>query len=184
MSAGEGSEIGERGETGEIGRESCLVSFESSPISRDRRTISTIPSRRGTLTPAHTNLSGSTQPHEPMLNFRDLHIWQDSVRLSVAIYELTESFPPEERNGLSDQLKRASVSVSSNIAEGKGRGTFPDLRHFLRIARGSVNEVESQIEVAIALGFVERRRVEPTIILSGMIAKGITKLISFGERRR
>ena len=118
-----------------------------------------------------------------MLNFKDLRIWQDSVSLSVAIYELTNSFPHDEKYGLSAQIKRAAVSVSSNIAEGKGRGTFPDLRHFLRIARGSVYEVESQIEVAIALGFVERRGTEPTIELSQRIAKGISRLISSGEQR-
>jgi four helix bundle protein len=75
------------------------------------------------------------------------------MQLSVAVYELTRSFPREELYGLSSQLRRASVSIISNIAEGHGRGTRPQLAHFLSIARGSVFEVEAQLLLSRELGF-------------------------------
>lgn len=83
-----------------------------------------------------------------MQTFRDLMVWQKSVELAVSVYALTSGFPAEERYGLASQMQRAAVSISSNIAEGKLRGTPNEWRHFLRIAFGSGGELETQIEIA------------------------------------
>jgi four helix bundle protein len=86
-------------------------------------------------------------------SFRDLLVWQRAMELSVAIYELTKSFPVEERFGLTNQLRRASVSIPSNIAEGFGRGTRKEYKQFLCVARGSALEVQTQLELAHRLSF-------------------------------
>jgi four helix bundle protein len=86
-------------------------------------------------------------------SFRDLAVWQRAMQLSVAIYKLTSSFPDSEKFGLTNQLRRAGVSVPSNIAEGYGRSTKGEYILFLGHARGSNSEIETQIEIAKALGF-------------------------------
>jgi four helix bundle protein len=81
-------------------------------------------------------------------SYKDLIVWQKAIELTVAIYELTEFFPKEETYGLTSQMRRAAVSISSNIAEGRFRGTKNDYIQFLRIAYGSGAELETQIEIA------------------------------------
>lgn len=83
-----------------------------------------------------------------MQTYKDLVVWQKSIELTVAIYTLTDSFPQNERFGLTSQMRRAAVSIASNIAEGKLRGTKKEFRHFLLIAFGSGGELETQIEIA------------------------------------
>ncbi len=78
-----------------------------------------------------------------MATYRDLIAWQKSIDLVVAIYELTKGFPQSEEFGLKSQLRRAAVSIPSNIAEGHGRHTQPEFRRFLMIALGSTREVET-----------------------------------------
>lgn len=80
--------------------------------------------------------------------FQDLTVWQRAMELSVSIYNLTKTFPKEEIYGLTSQLRRASVSIASNIAEGRGRGTDGEFRQFLNIAQGSTYEVQTQLLVA------------------------------------
>ena len=86
-------------------------------------------------------------------SYRDLVVWQRAVQLTVAVYKLTSSFPASERFGLTNQLRRASVSVASNIAEGYGRSTKGEYLLFLGHARGSKCEVETQLVISGALGF-------------------------------
>jgi four helix bundle protein len=86
-------------------------------------------------------------------SFKDLVVWQRAVQLTVVIYKLTSSFPVDERFGLTNQLRRASVSVASNIAEGYGRSTKGEYLQFLGHARGSKCEVETQLVISGALGF-------------------------------
>lgn len=86
-------------------------------------------------------------------SFKDLIVWQRAIELTVAIYKLTASFPDSERFGLTNQLRRASISVASNIAEGYGRSTKGEYLLFLGHARGSNCEVETQLVIAEALGF-------------------------------
>ena len=87
--------------------------------------------------------------------FRDLMAWQYAMRSALAVHEATSGFPDTERFGLVAQMRRSAISVPSNIAEGYGRGTRPEYIRFLKIARGSLYELETQMELAGALGFLE-----------------------------
>ena len=88
-----------------------------------------------------------------MNGFRELKVWQKGMGLVVEVYSVTKGFSEEERYGLSSQIRRAAVSVPSNIAEGYGRQSRRDYLRFLQIARGSLYELETQIEIALNLGF-------------------------------
>lgn len=89
----------------------------------------------------------------PLDSYKDLIVWQKAIRLAVFVYQVTEQFPKSELYGLSSQMRRAVISISSNIAEGRSRGTRKDFRQFLIIALGSASELESQIEVVKLLPF-------------------------------
>ena len=95
-----------------------------------------------------------------MWNFRSVDAWDRAVNLSKTIYELSKVFPDDEKYGLTSQIRRAIVSVSSNIAEGCGRRTSKDFVGFLHNAMGSVKEVESELFVAEKLGYIEMKDVE------------------------
>ncbi len=86
--------------------------------------------------------------------YKKLKIWQDSIKFSIDIYQVTKTFPQQEQFGLVSQLRRASVSIPSNIAEGSKRGTKKDFASFLRIAHGSSAEIETQLLIAKELGFL------------------------------
>jgi len=81
-------------------------------------------------------------------SYKDLIVWQRSIESVVAIYKLTEKFPKEEIYGLISQMRRAAVSIPSNIAEGRFRGTKKDYLHFLRIAYSSGAELETQVIIS------------------------------------
>jgi len=85
-------------------------------------------------------------------SFRDLQVWQRSIQMTVAVYRLTRDFPREEIYGLTSQMRRSSVSVPSNIAEGQGRLNLAEFRQFLGIARGSNCELQTQLEISRVLG--------------------------------
>jgi four helix bundle protein len=91
---------------------------------------------------------------EGIKSFRDLRIWQKAIEFAKEIYVLTRAFPRDERFGLTSQLKRAAVSVSSNIAEGHAR-QGREFKHFLSVARGSLAEAESQLLLAVELGYLK-----------------------------
>jgi len=86
-------------------------------------------------------------------SFKDPLVWQRAVELSLAIYKLTSAFPASERFGLTNQLRRASVSVASNISEGYGRSTTGEYLQFLGHARGSNLEIQTQLVISDGLGF-------------------------------
>jgi four helix bundle protein len=86
-------------------------------------------------------------------SFRENFAWQRAVEMTTAVYMLTAEFPSSEKFGLTNQLRRAAVSVASNIAEGYGRSTRGEYIQFLGIARGSNCEVETQLVIAASLGF-------------------------------
>lgn len=81
-------------------------------------------------------------------SYKELLVWQKALKLSVKVYELTEKFPKEEIYGLTSQMRRASVSIVSNIAEGRNRGTRKDFTQFLRMAIGSSAELEAQFQIS------------------------------------
>jgi len=87
-------------------------------------------------------------------NYRDLLVWQKAMELVTEIYHLTKSFPGEERYGLTSQLRRSSVSLPSNMAEGYGRNSTQDYIRFLRIANGSLFELQTQLDIARNLKFL------------------------------
>ena len=89
-----------------------------------------------------------------MKTFRELDVWNKAMELTDRVYDLVGQFPKEERFALGDQLRRAVVSIPSNIAEGFGRDTHKDFAHFLAQARGSLYEVDTQIEIAIRRGYI------------------------------
>ena len=112
-------------------------------------------------------------------SYKDLIVWQRSIELVTAVYELTEKFPKEEIYGLTAQMRRAAVSISSNIAEGRSRGTKKEFVQFLRVAYGSGAELETQLEIAQRLGMadaVQREQVAALLLeamkmLNAMIRK-------------
>ena len=89
-------------------------------------------------------------------NFRQYKVWQDAVDYSTRTYQLTDKMPWFEKKGLCDQLQRASVSISSNIAEGAAKPSDADFAHYLDTALGSSYEVETQLLIAHKIGYVER----------------------------
>ncbi len=89
-----------------------------------------------------------------MLNFEKLDVWHKAIALANAVYALTKSFPADERFGLPNQMRRAAVLISSNIAEGCSRGSKADFRRFIEIATGSAFEVVSQARVAREQGLL------------------------------
>jgi four helix bundle protein len=85
--------------------------------------------------------------------YKDLEVWQAAMELAVQVYRLTAVFPQEEKYGLTSQLRRAAVSVPSNIAEGKGRSSDKELIQFLCHSRGSLFEIETQLAIGERLGY-------------------------------
>ena len=91
-------------------------------------------------------------------SYKQLIVWQKAMALVRLVYLQTRDFPQEERYSLTDQLRRAVVSIPSNIAEGNGRAGNKDYSHFLSIARGSLYETLTQLEIACNLGYMEENR--------------------------
>jgi four helix bundle protein len=98
-------------------------------------------------------------------SYKELLIWQKGIRIVIQVYKLTQSFPKDEIYALTSQLKRASVSIPSNIAEGFGRQTDKSFNHFLNISRGSLNEIETQLIIAKELGFIQDENLYNDLLL-------------------
>jgi|SRR6218665_365489 len=113
-----------------------------------------------------------------MAHFKELIVWQKSINLVTEIYRITEKFPSNEIYGLTSQLRRASVSVPSNIAEGNTRRSKADYLQFLRIARGSCSEIETQIIISKNLGFIDDITFETLSFNIVEISKMINGLIN------
>ncbi|MGB9071162.1 MAG: four helix bundle protein [Terriglobales bacterium] len=111
--------------------------------------------------------------------YHDLKVWQDAMELTLKIYRMTRKFPAEEMYGLSAQLRRAAISVASNIAEAKGRSSDRELLQFLSHARGSLYEVQTQLQIAKSLSYLtetDHQSLAQQVdsvgrMLNGMIAK-------------
>jgi four helix bundle protein len=92
-----------------------------------------------------------------MKDFRELQVWHKAHKLTLAVYKASAGFPKEEIYGLSAQIRRAVVSIATNIAEGCGRGTTKELKQFLQISMGSASEVEYQILLSHELGYLDSK---------------------------
>lgn len=91
------------------------------------------------------------------MNHKDLDVWKKSMDLVEVIYKLTQQFPDSEKFGLTSQMRRSAVSISSNIAEGAARKGDKELIHFLHIALGSLSELDTQYLIAVRLNFTEKK---------------------------
>lgn len=111
-------------------------------------------------------------------SYRQLIVWQKSVELVVHMYELTAQFPKEELYGITSQMRRAAISIPSNIAEGRYRGTRKDYVHFLRQARSSGAELETQMEIAKRLQFADPNHYKKAAGLLDEIMRMLTAMIS------
>jgi four helix bundle protein len=110
-------------------------------------------------------------------DFHDLTVWQRAIDLTVCIYTLTQRFPRQETYGLVSQLRRASVSVASNIAEGRGRLNRAEFRQFLGVALGSTFEVQTQLVVAGRLAMAPEKVIGEAAALANQVSKMLTAFI-------
>ena len=113
-----------------------------------------------------------------MRGYRDLMVWQRSMDLAENVYLLTHNFPGEERFGLTSQTRRAAVSVPANIAEGYGRGTRPSYANFVRIAQGSLKELETHLILAQRIGFCTDRDTEGLLGEADEIGRMLRSLLT------
>ncbi|HWB52586.1 MAG TPA: four helix bundle protein [Tepidisphaeraceae bacterium] len=116
-----------------------------------------------------------------LTHYRELIAWQRAMDLVVEVYRITQQFPQTEIYGLSNQLRRAAVSIPSNIAEGQGRGGATDFARYLRISNGSRQEVETQIRIARRLGYINDITMDDLIKLTeetGRLLSGLLKSIA------
>src|ERR1700752_1440485 len=93
-----------------------------------------------------------------MNNFKELNIWKDAMQVAKDIFVLTKKFPPDEKFGLISQINRSVVSIPSNIAEGCGRNSKKEFRHFLSVALGSSYELETQLILAESFGYISTEK--------------------------
>lgn len=98
-------------------------------------------------------------------NYKDLVVWQKGISLAKAIYRLTAQFPAEEKFGLVSQMRRAAISIPSNIAEGQARHTTGEFIQFISHAEGSTAELETQVILSIELGFADANITKATFLL-------------------
>ena len=98
-----------------------------------------------------------------MSSYKELIVWQKSIQLVTDIYKLTKTFPKEEIYGLASQMQRAVVSIPSNIAEGNDRNSSKEFSQFLRIARGSLAELETQIIISEKLEYTNKGQITPIL---------------------
>jgi len=110
-----------------------------------------------------------------MKSFRELYVWSASIDLATQVVAIADVLCEKRRFALADQMQRAAISVPSNIAEGFARLSRKEWRHFLAIARGSLFELETQLEIALRIGAIKEAAAERTLIAK--VGAGLTKMI-------
>jgi four helix bundle protein len=110
-------------------------------------------------------------------DFQDLIAWQKAMDFAVEIHTCCHKLPKYELFGLASQMRRGAVSVPSNIAEGQGRGPGPDFIRFLRVALGSLQETQTQLLLAVKIGYLSEEDIRPAMVLSGDVNRLCRKLI-------
>lgn len=113
-----------------------------------------------------------------MYSYKKLSVWQRAMDLAVLVYQLTQNFPKSEMFNLVDQMRRAAVSIVSNIAEGRSRGTDAEFIHFLYVSRGSCTELETQILLSDHLGYLTEENRERACEICDEINRKLSKLIT------
>ncbi|AMC12095.1 four helix bundle protein [Lutibacter profundi] len=106
-----------------------------------------------------------------MHKIEELKIWKKSIKLTMLVYQLITALPSNEKYGLISQIKRSSVSIPSNIAEGAGRNSNKEFKHFLSIANGSAYELHTQLILTIELGLISKEKVQPVLDLITEVQK-------------
>jgi four helix bundle protein len=114
----------------------------------------------------------------PSSSFRDLRVWQEAMHLTTEIYKGTTGFPKHEIYGLSQQMRRAAVSVPSNIAEGKGHRSDREFSHFLLHARGSLLELQTQLLIAEELQYLSRQDAQRLLAMAEGVGRALSGLIN------
>ncbi|HEX7705936.1 MAG TPA: four helix bundle protein [Thermoanaerobaculia bacterium] len=114
-----------------------------------------------------------------MSSYRDLRVWQTAMDLAVRTYEETSAFPSEERFGITQQMRRAAVSVASNIAEGYGRRTSRQRYNFLETALGSLFELETQTELSARIGLLQEANSHAMLEMIRSTGRGLTSLMRY-----
>jgi four helix bundle protein len=115
-------------------------------------------------------------------SYQDLAIWKKAMQLVVQVYHLTRRFPREEMHGLTSQMRRAAVSIPTNIAEGWGRGSRKEYIQFLRIARGSLLELETLLAISRNLRYLSQEDMQARLALVGEISRMLSGLIASLKR--
>jgi len=110
--------------------------------------------------------------------YQSLLVWQKAMDLTAEIYRLVKKLPKEETYAMSDQMRRAVVSIPSNIAEGRDRNTNKEFAHFLHIARGSKAELETQLLICVKVGYLTETEITEAMKLLSEVGKMLTSLIS------
>ncbi len=119
-----------------------------------------------------------------MRDYKDLISWQKSIRLAEEIYHLTKQLPRDETYGLSSQMRRAAVSIASNIAEGYGRESAVEYGRFLKIARGSLYETETQLFLCERLSLIDRAGMETALSLCSEIGKMLNTMLRHLQNKK
>lgn len=119
-----------------------------------------------------------------MKTFRELFVWQKSMNLVSEMYQVSKSFPTEEQFGLTSQIRKSAVSIPSNIAEGYGRNSLNDYIRFLNIAVGSLFELQTQIEIAFNLKYLNKEMFEKIYEYSREIERMLSSLIRKLKEKR
>jgi four helix bundle protein len=110
-------------------------------------------------------------------SYRDLQVWQDAMKLAEVCYRMTALLPPDELFGLNTQIKRSAVSIPSNIAEGYGRGSAASYAHHLKIARGSLRELETQLLLMTRIELAREEQIQPALGLCDEVGRKLHGLI-------
>ena len=111
-------------------------------------------------------------------NYQELLVWQKAMDLVEEVYIASKSFPREEIYGLTSQVRRAAISIPSNVAEGQGRRTTPNFLRYLSIAYGSLREVETQILIATRLRYLAQGRCQDVMKLTGEVGRLLNGLVA------
>lgn len=120
---------------------------------------------------------------EKIISYRDLQVWQEGRKLASKIYRVTHKFPASEQFGITNQMRRAAVSIPSNIAEGFGRSTAKEKNQFYYTAKGSLAELETQLYIAFDVGYVNDQTLSEIMDLASLTHRLLQGLIKANKER-